>query len=491
VVVDLFGVLTADDGVLVETLTLDSYTWPEYSVDGSDYIVECTGSSTDIDLELLRDATARVNGVPVTSGSINVNSGVDQRIRVELRRGSAVQDLSFRCVPDNFPRLQIDRSGPTEPGWYVTSVRTPNTGSEYMTILDDRGVPVWYKQVEGGIIDVQRRDDGRIVLVQPLGPRYGVDPDRGYLATTLFGTVTEELKAVPDTFDPDLAGLPMPADHHEYLALPGGGRALLVYPVIDGVDLTVLGSGFEANDQIADGVIQEIAADDSLTWSWKTSDHFNYDVSFPIRWGPIDGYPGNEVDIYHLNSLQQVADGTGDYVVSARHMDNIFRVDRATGGVDWVLGQMPSDAPQATKDAQLTIVGDPSGGPRRPHDARQNGNVLTLYDNRTATGEPARAVAYEIDEGAGTATLLWQIVDELGRSSGGLGSNRITDDGTILVSWGGGIQPVFGEYTATGDPLLEITQVGGGNAYRILKEPPSAFSLGLLRASAGGSIDIP
>ncbi|MFW2333753.1 aryl-sulfate sulfotransferase, partial [Ilumatobacter sp.] len=491
VVVDLFGVLTADAGVLAETLTLDAHTWPEYAVDGTDYIAECTGSSTDIGIELLRGATARVNGVPVTSGSTNVRTATDDRIRIELRRGSTVQNLSFRCVPDDFPRFRIDRSGPTDPGWYVTSVRTPGATTEYLAILDARGVPVWYKGVEGGVIDVQRRADGRLVFVQPLGPRYGVDPDRGYVATTLFGTVTEELLAVPDTFDPDLAGIDMPADHHEYLALPGGGRALLVYPVIDGVDLTVLGSGFVADDEIADGVIQEIAADDSLVWSWKTSDHFNYDVSFPIRWGPLDGYPGNEVDIYHLNSLQQVADGTGDYVVSARHMDNIFRVDRGTGAVDWVLGQVPSDAPQATKDAQLTIVGDASGGPRRPHDARLNGDVLTLYDNRTATGEPARALAYRIDMTARTATLLWQIEDELGRSSPGLGSNRITDDGTILVSWGGGIQPVFGEYTPGLDPLLEITQVEGGNAYRILKEPPSAFSLALLRAAAGGNIDVP
>ena len=491
VVVDLFGVLTADDGVLAETLTIEGFTWPEYTADGTDYIVECTGSSTDVGIELLRDATARVNGVPVTSGSINVNSGVDQRIRVELRRGSTVQDLSFRCVPDDFPRLEIERSGPTAPGWYVTSVRIPGSSNEYIAVLDSRGVPVWYKAVPGGVIDVQRRSDGRLVFVQALGPRYGVDVDRGYVVTNLTGTLIDELKAVPDTIDPDLLNVPMPTDHHEYLELPGGGYAVIVYPRIDGVDLTVLGNGYTANDSIADGVIQEIAADGSLTWSWQTSDEFGFDVTFPIRWGPIDGYPGEEVDIYHLNSIQRVDDGTGDYVVSARHMDNVFRVDRTTGNVDWVLGQMPSDSEPSTLAAELTIVGDSRGGPRRPHDARLNGNVLTLYDNRTAMGEPARAVAYTIDEGARTATLLWQIEDELGRSSGGLGSNRVADDGTILVSWGGGIQPVFGEYSAGLDPLLEITQVGNGNAYRILKEPTSAFSLGLLRTHAGGSVELP
>ena len=66
-------------------------------------------------------------------------------------------------------------------------------------------------------------------------------------------------------------------------------------------------------------------------WSWRTSDYFGYDeVPYPIRWGPLEGYGGNEVDPFHLNSLQRVADGTGDYVVSARHMDSVFRVDRDT-----------------------------------------------------------------------------------------------------------------------------------------------------------------
>ena len=177
VVVDLFGVLTAADDVLVDTLTLDGYTWLEYTTDGTDYIVECTGNSTDIDLQTLRSTVARVNGVPVPSGTVNVGTSTDDRIQVQLRRGSIVQDLSFRCIPDDFPRFQIERSGPTEPGWYVTSVRVPGSADEYLAILDARGVPVWYKRVEGGIIVVQLRDDGRLVFVQPLGPRYGVDPD--------------------------------------------------------------------------------------------------------------------------------------------------------------------------------------------------------------------------------------------------------------------------------------------------------------------------
>ncbi len=488
IVVDLFGVLTADTGLLVEALELSAFTWPEYHPDATDYAVECTGTSTDIELRLLRSATARLNGVPIESGTVDLPTSTDERIRLQLRRGSTVQNLSFRCLPSGFPRLNVERPGDPTPGWYVTSVRAPGSGEGYAVVLDHFGAPVWYKRVPGDIVHVERRADGRIVTVAALGPRYGVDPDRGDLVSSLFGTVFDEVTTVPDPAEP---GIEFPTDHHDIVWRPDGGRSLLTYPLLPGQDLTVLGAGYLADDVIADGVIQEIAADDSLEWSWRTSDHFGYDVTYPVRWGPLEGYLGNEVDIYHLNSLQRIDDGSGDYVVSARHMDNVFRVDRATGDVDWVLGEVPADSAAATLAARLDIVGDSRGGPRRPHDARLNGNVLTLFDNRTDMGEPARAVAYQIDTAAGTATLLWEIEQSAGLTSVGLGSARVADDGSVLVSWGGAIQPVFGEYEADGTPIMEIAQATGGNAYRILKEPPSAFSRDLLRATAGGSLDAP
>lgn len=488
VVVDLFGVVVAADGELVESLTLGSYTWPDYHRDATDYAVECTGTSTEIDLQLLRTTTARLNGVPVASGTVDLPITTDDRFHLELRRGSTVQSMSFRCVPDDFPRLAVERPGEPADGWYLTTVRTLGTGGGYAAVLDRFGAPVWYKFVPGDLSGVDRRSDGRLLMVQSLGPRYGVDPDSGFFVASLFGTVVDEVLTVPDPLEP---GVVFPTDHHDFVSLPGGGRAMLSYPLLADQDLTVLGPGYRTDDEIADGVIQEIAADDTLLWRWRTSDHFGYDVSYPVRWGPLEGYDGDEVDVYHLNSLDRIGDGSGDFVVSARHMDNVFRVDRATGDVDWVLGEVPSDSPAATLAAQLTVVGDAQGGPRRPHDARLDGDVLTMFDNRTDTGEPARAVAYRIDTDAGTATLLWEIEQRSGLTSVGLGSTRITEAGTVVVSWGGGVQPVFGEYTTDGTPLIEITQVAGGNSYRIVKEPPEAFSRSLLRATAGGTIDVP
>jgi hypothetical protein len=208
-----------------------------------------------------------------------------------------------------------------------------------------------------------------------------------------------------------------------------------------------------------------------------------------VRWPATPTYAGDEVDIWHINSIGLVDDGSGDYVVSARHLDAVFRVDRGTGDVAWILGSLPVGAPQKSGAQRLTIVGDPRNGPRRSHDARMTGDVLTLFDNRTDTGQPARAVAYRIDETAGTATMLWQIETPTGVSAPGLGSNRVAADGSVLVSWGAAISPLMEEFTAARQSALRIYQVGGGASYRITKEPPDAFSASILRATAGGPID--
>ncbi len=256
--------------------------------------------------------------------------------------------------------------------------------------------------------------------------------------------------------------------------------------------------------------------DGDLIWSWTMSDHFDYREStfaqcfgnYTEANGGVDldpGTPGDgvdEIDIFHINSMQRVDDGTGDYLVSARHTDEVFRIDRSTGGVAWILGQDPG---VANKDGapRLTIVDDPLGGPLRMHDARIDGDLVTMYDNRTADpgGAPSRAVAYRIDTSDAdpanwTATLEWQISHPDGLTSNQIGSTRITPDGSVLVGWGS-TQPMFVEYVGPDAPegaLDEVMRIEinpNEAAYRIVKYAPDAFDAAELRATAGGTLELP
>lgn len=488
VIVDLFGVMHAPTSSLAEGITFDSYAWPPFDPAATDYIVECgTDGQVQFNLALLPSVTARLNGVSISAGSTMVDANPDDLLRLRLTRGTETDSYWFRCVPTDFPRLLVDRSGEPDPGWYLTSLQQPSSTAGYLTILDNHGAPVWYKRVPGGGLDLKRRSDGRLIYTPNLGNAFGVMPARGYRITTLSGTLVAEHRTVDPTN--------FPTDHHDYVELASDGRAMLSYPLVRrddplgaSQDPSVLGAGYFENDTIVDGVIQEIDAAGNLVWSWRAVEHFGYDeVRFPWRFGLYPSEPNRgEVDVWHLNSLDRVDDGSGDYVVSARHLDAVFRVDRATGTVDWILGSGTSNP------ASLSIIGDPRDGPLRPHDARLDGDVLTLLDNRHANGlgQAARAVAYRIDDVANTATMLWQISNPTGLSSFGLGSTRVAADGDVLVAWGG-LQPLFQEFTSTGDPLMTITQDGGGNSYRIVKEPLASFDINVLRSNAGGTAETP
>lgn len=496
VIVDLFGVAAVPDGVLAERLDLAGASqpisvWPPFENDAEDYVIECGGGPLALTLtvDLVPFAALRVNGVAVSPGVLDVRLAAEQLLSVELSRGGELRRYHFRCPPADFPQLVVDRPGEPAPGWYLTTFGqgSSSPSAPYVVILDERGVPVWYKRSERVLVDAQRLASGNI-SASTQGQFFGTTGDAlARRVITLNGSIVAEWR----TDDP----VTFPVDHHDFAELPGGGRVFVSYPLRQNVDLTPLGPGFFANDSVVDSALRELDAAGNLVWSWRSNDHFGVEeTTYPQRFGRYPGEPnGGEVNIFHMNSFGLAGDGSGDYVASARHLDAVFRIDRASGDVEWILG---GSGPNLGGAPRLTIVGDALGGPRRPHDARLDGDVLTLFDNRTEmSGQPARAVAYRIDTAnadpaAWTATLEWEIRDVLGRNSPALGSTRVGEDGSVLIGWGF-LQPMFEEVAASGERLLAVSQLPFGNSYRIVKYPPSAFDAARLRATAGGSIPEP
>jgi hypothetical protein len=284
----------------------------------------------------------------------------------------------------------------------------------------------------------------------------------------------------------------LPTDHHDYIEF-AGGRTLVSYPIKD----NVVGL-FSGSKMYADGVLEEQDTNGNPLWTWTASDHFApAESTFPVNFG----VPPNQIadfpdawDVSHINAVDRMPDG--DYLVTARHLDAVFRVDRssATGSIDWVLGgPAPSGiTPLPGRPAPLTVVGDPYGGPKRPHDARLDGDVLTMFDNQTGTGRFPRAVAYRINVGAGTATMLWEIRNSvIGGAT--LGSVRQAGD-SVLVGWGAGLQPMIEEFAWDGTRFTRVMAIGqrdSGSSYRTVKYPPSDFDVNVLRANAGGTAQPP
>ena len=498
VIVDVFAVMKAPAGSPFERLSFDTPTWPPFNPAATDYVVECAAgagsSNVTMTIDVLPFTTASVSvaggpAAPVGTGTVNVPMRTDDLLVLSTTRQGVAKNYHFRCVPADFPRLEVLRPGNPAAGWYLTTSgfasTNPTLNGPYLMILDSYGAPVWYKRTPSAMMDAKRLSDGRLAFTPSYGP-FGIFEQQGYWLTNLGGSPTIKHR----TTDPAVDQLP--TDHHDYVELPGGPnrRSLISYPIRNDGALPF-------NPQPAlysDGVIQEVAADDSEIWSWTMSDYFDPATStFPLNFASTPGFENKGWDVFHINAIDR--EDNGDYVVTVRHMDGVFRVDHDTKNVEWTLGTPPARNPRPDGPVapQLRIIGDPFGGPKRPHDARLDGNLLTMLDNRAATGQPSRAVAYTIDTSNPadpTATMLWQIPNrQLGGAT--LGSVQRTPEGSVLINWGAGLQPFIDERTTSGDLLMAVGLPRGGNSYRTLKYPPSDFNVDTLRNNAGGTIASP
>lgn len=499
IIIDLYGQMIAPAGSLAERISFNREVFPAFNPAATDYAIKCPSASTSVGfgLELLPGSSATINGAAAGTGLFNRTMATDGLMTLRLSRGGTQRTYYFRCLPPDFPDLTVQRPGQPSPGWYMTSPNGPQNGP-YAIIFDEYGAPVWYRRLPRNAGDFKRLTDGTLALVPASSP-FGIDPAVGYWNFNLDGTFRPD--PVLRTSDPNA----FPVDHHELVSTPGGGRVMLSYPTDDceftagdcEATFTALqdvgtgppGTPYTATSEYADGWIEDGA------FTWRVSEHIPPTESTQqLRFTAVSSI-SDYVDPYHINAVQKTG---GDYVLTARHLDGVFRVDGATGNIEWALGGSPNQAGRfcgqgSAVEAQcLEIVGDPLGGPKRPHDARLNGNVLTMMDNRAYTGTPSRAVAYRIDTTANTATLIWQINHTTDSRTGPtLGSVRVGSDGAILVGWAEPLQAMYQEFSSNGTLLMSI----GSNqllfSYRIVKEPKSSFNANTLRANAGGSIGTP
>jgi hypothetical protein len=440
------------------------------------------GSDLGIDAAGTAQVGITIDGAPFTTATTK-HVATDGLARVKFTRGADSTEYTFRCLPPDFPPYNIDRPGSPQPGWYMGGMgwSVPPT-SKFVVILDNHGAVIWYKRTDNQfVLDAKPWPNGNVAWVPQLGPAFGTDAARGYRVNALNGNLVAHLKT----------GAGTATDHHDMVSLPGGNRAMITYVQRPGpANLTALGAGYFADDSALDNRIQELTPANAVVFDWNSADHFNVnETTFPQRFNPPPSSHGGAVDLLHINSIDRQPDG--DYIVSARHLDAVFRIDHPSGTVLWKLG----GSAVANKDgaAHMTILNDPLGGPKRMHDARLGADgVLTMFDNRSGTGQPPRVVAYRLDETAHTATMLWQrTYPDPAASSFGLGSARITPEGSVVISWSV-LQPMMEELDADGDRMLAVSDPApGALSYRFIKVPTATYDRQVLLQNAGGNVQAP
>lgn len=279
-----------------------------------------------------------------------------------------------------------------------------------------------------------------------------------YVIQKLDGTITNEVRPVGSRIDP-----------HELQVEPNGDYLILSEELQEHVDLTEFGGG--PDDTVKNAVVEEVTPAGELVWQWSTKDHIH--LAETGRWWPT-ALTTEDRDVVHINAIQPVGDDA--VLISLRHTDAVYKIDKATGDVVWKLGG-------TWTPKSLTVQGDPEGAYPLggQHDVRLLADgTITIHDNNTNLPSPPRAVRYQIDEAAHTATMVEQLTDPLAPASFCCGSARRSSDGSWLMSWGG--NSLVTEFNAAKERTFKLGFGGVVFSYRATAAPDGILTAAALRA---------
>lgn len=407
--------------------------YPTFDPDVLRYAVTTT-DGTGGAVTVAAPAGSSVDGVPVT-GPVTVTGLTEgEEIAVQVDGTS----YAFVYLPPDFPALTVTTHvAGVAPGYIGLGLTTFGPGSTFETLIDRHGVPAWIRR--GPSSDLKRQPNGDLTTFRP------TDAGAPYTGTDLV-TLDEQFE---ETGRQHVVGGLTDTDNHDAVKLPDGSTILIGYEP----------RGACGTDGFLDATIQKVDANGQVLFQWNSKDHMDplAETLNPLLWPMISSC--QRTDYAHINSVEEIQDGTHDLLVSFRHLSAVYRIATsardglASGDIVWRLGGRHSD---------FDFVDDPDFGPCAQHTAQMlaSGNVLVFDNGSGALGQSAagcvdpndplgpgierrhtRIAEWSLDTTAHTASLVWSyrpvVSDPDPRDPFAFfaGSSRRLANGNTLIGW--------------------------------------------------------
>lgn len=389
--------------------------------------------------------TAQVKGLLVVGFCVALGVGIagdHRREPTEKQRVVAEVDRFHTRPHLTPPTLTVETAAPSPAADHIFVAPWRGDGQDGPMILDDRGELVWFRAMPEGRLAMDFRTQryrGKPVLswwegkfeADGYGSGEYVIADSSYQEITRFR-----------------AGGGRPGDFHEFLITPRGTALITIYRPLPH-DLSPIGG--PENGTVVEGIVQEIDIETGrVLLDWRALDHVGLRESHETA----SSDPADTFDHFHVNSVD--IDHDGNLLVSARHTDTIYKIDRRTGEVIWRLGGKRSDftlGPGAYFSSQ--------------HDARRQADgTITLFDNGDPpkVRESSRALTLRLDPETMTATLDREVEHPLGLLSESQGNAQTIAGGEVVVGWGS--EPHISRFGADDDVRFEAQFPEKTNVYR-------------------------
>jgi hypothetical protein len=327
---------------------------------------------------------------------------------------------------------------------------SPNSGDKgYLLILDNNGVPLFRRVIDGRVTDFKRHFDGRYSYALR-------DSSRNE-----FGQWDNTIVVLNASFQEErrlnTVGLNH-TDNHEFLITTEGTFILASY---NSSYRDMRPWGLSESELTRDSVIQELNDQGEVLFEWDSWDHIDVNNCLNHR------FPD---DYAHLNSIQVAPDG--NLIASLRGCSMVVKIDRAsgTGATIWDIGGL---------DPSLQIVGDSFEEFCGQHTASEDedGN-LYIFDNgghcngtrEETSGLFSRALQYLLDLDAGQANFQrdYSLNGSYSEYTTSGGSFFPVQNGNWLINWSAGINDIT-EVSPDGDIELQFFLSSGGEKLRVYR----------------------
>ncbi|MGC4041102.1 MAG: aryl-sulfate sulfotransferase [Flavobacterium sp.] len=391
--------------------------------------------------------------------SLKLNPGQD----IVIKSGkiqSEVQTYMIHYLPADMPKINLNaKNNPADGYIFVSLFEMMSVGSSeysYLAILNNDGFPVFYKKIpQTAVFNFKSYDT-------PGGRRYS------YNAVNTVGKVIvmdgnfDEIKQLE--LLPNNGHGSYPAENHDFLYFDDNHYVIPAYVGRSGVDLTAFGGGNSVT--LTEVVLQEIQ-DNQVIFEWNSGNYPEFiAASDPIYQAQ---FSNPRVDYFHFNSIA-VDPADNNFIISARHTNQIYKINRTTGAIMWRFGGN-------NDDFNLTgnqIISHPHHATMLP-----NGHLL-LFDNGVTKNPPQSRIAeFALNQNTMTANLVFEY-KETGRYFDIMGSAQKLANGNYLIGWGGNTtsqananKSDITEVDANGNIQLDISFENKTNAftysYRALK----------------------
>ena len=308
-------------------------------------------------------------------------------------------------ITGNFPAYRITVDTNASSGQLLFSPYNSNTGPfspPFLAIMNNDGTFMYIKQLALNAYDFKMQPNGNFTYF---------DSNKG---------VYYELDKGFNIIDSFYAKNGYSTDTHE-LQLLQNGNALLLGQDDQKVDMSQIVEGGNPNAIVVGCILQELNPFKNVIFQWRSWDHYKItDVMPDINL--LDSI----IDYVHANAID--VDTDGNFLLSARHLDEITKINRTTGDIIWRLGG---------KNNQFHFINDTIGFSHQ-HCIRKiaNGDI-TMFDNGNLHKvQISRAVEYKLDETNKTATLVWEYKNDPVIYSSAMGSVQRLDNGNTVIGWG-------------------------------------------------------